>query len=104
MVYELRIYEVLPGKLPALHRRFKEATLPIFERHGIRVVGFWEPVIGTSNQLIYLLAFNDLAHREQAWQAFQNDPEWKQVMASSEPMVARITNTILRPTDYSPLR
>ena len=107
MIYELRVYEAVPGKLPALHRRFREVTCRLFERHGIKVVGFWETVVGTGNQLTYLLAYEDLGHRERAWHAFQSDPEWQAARAESEregPLVARLTNTILRPTEYSPLQ
>lgn len=107
MIHELRVYEAVPGKMPALQRRFRDVTLGFFERHGLKVVGFWDPVIGTSNQLIYMLAFDDLAHRERAWAAFLGDKEWQEARAVSEadgPLVARITNTILRPTNFSPMR
>ena len=56
MLYELRVYDVLPGKLPALNDRFAKITLRYFEKHGIKVVGFWTDVIGRTNQLTYLLA------------------------------------------------
>lgn len=107
MIHELRVYEAMPGKLPALHRRFRDVTLRLFERHGLKVVGFWDVVIGTSNQLVYMLEFEDLGQRERAWQAFLADAEWQEARAASEkdgPLVARITNTILRPTNYSPLK
>ncbi|MBI4497713.1 MAG: NIPSNAP family protein [Chloroflexi bacterium] len=107
MIYEYRVYHALPGKLPALNARFAEITLPLFQKHGIQVVGFWETVIGTSNTLHYLLAYRDLAHREQAWSSFQSDPEWQQARAATEvdgPLVEYITNTILRPTPYSPMQ
>ena len=42
MMYELRSYEVVPGRMPALHARFQTHTLGFFAKHGIRVVGFWE--------------------------------------------------------------
>ncbi len=41
MIYELRIYHAVPGRLPALLVRFQNRTLPIWERHGIRQAGFW---------------------------------------------------------------
>ena len=41
MLYELRIYNCLPGRLPALLKRFETATLGIWEKHGIRPAGFW---------------------------------------------------------------
>ena len=36
MIYELRIYECVPGRLPDLNKRFSTITLKIWERHGIR--------------------------------------------------------------------
>jgi hypothetical protein len=62
MLYELRIYDCCPGRLPALLDRFNTITLKIWERHGIRQAGFWTTVIGESNQqLVYLLAWESLA-------------------------------------------
>lgn len=107
MIYELRIYDTLPGRLPALHKRFAEHTLALFERHGIKSIGYWEEAVGQSNRLVYLLAFEDLAQRDRAFQAFQNDPEWIAARGESEkdgPIVSLVTNRILRPTPYSPLR
>ena len=106
MIYELRTYEVVPGRMPALHKRFAETTLGLFARHGIKVVGFWTSDIGgASNELVYMLAFESLADREQRWSAFAADPEWQQKRAESErdgPIVARVMKAILRSTPYSP--
>jgi hypothetical protein len=106
MIYELRTYAVVPGRMPALHKRFSEVTLGHFARHGIKVVGFWTSDIGgASNELVYMLAFDSLADREQRWAAFQSDTEWQEKRALSErdgPIVARVTNAILRATPYSP--
>src|SRR2546421_2084438 len=35
-VYELRTYTALPGRLPALNKRFAEHTLKLLEKHGMR--------------------------------------------------------------------
>lgn len=108
MIYEYRVYEAAPGKLPELHARFRNHTLGIFERHGIKNIGYWTSDAGDySDRLIYIVAFEDGAHRERAWDAFRNDPEWQKVRADSEvdgPLTARVFNTLLSPTDYSPLR
>jgi len=62
--------------------RFRNHTLDIFERLGMRVVGFFTPDLGGStDQLAYILEFDDLAHLERAWTAFRSDPEWKRVKA-----------------------
>ena len=107
MIYELRSYDIAPGRMPALHARFQNHTLGLFRKHGIEVVGFWEAIIGTSNVLHYVIRFDDLAHRERAWAAFLGDPEWQRVRSESErdgPIVARIRNEIWRPASYSPMQ
>ncbi len=107
MIYEWRIYEVVPGKMDALNARFANLTLDIFNRLDMQVVGFWQAMIGTSNILYYMLAFRDLAHRDQAWKAFAQDPDWIAGRAETEkdgPLVAKVRSMIFRPTSYSPLR
>ncbi len=58
--------------MDALNERFAKTTLKFFEKHGIKVIGFWIAIIGTSNVLYYMLAYEDLAHRERAWNAFSH--------------------------------
>ena len=108
MLYEMRIYHCLPGRLPALNKRFAEATLKLWKKHGIRQVGFWTDLIGTSNQkLTYLLAWESLAEREKKWGAFATDPEWIAKRAESEKdgqIIEHTENSILAPTAYSKLK
>jgi NIPSNAP len=108
MIYELRVYHCLPGRLPALLKRFDTITLKIWQRHGIRQAGFWTVAIGDSNQdLYYLLAWESLAERETKWAAFASDPEWQTKRAETEQdgqIVASITNTILTPTSFSSVK
>ena len=108
MIYEYRVYEAAPGKLEALNARFRNHTLGIFERHGIKNIGYWTAGVGDySDRLIYIVAFEDEGHRERAWAEFSADPEWNRVRAESEvdgALVARVFNSLLSPTDYSPLQ
>ena len=107
MLHELRVYETVPGRMPALNQRFREITGKFFEKHGIKIVAYWEALIGTSIQLYYLVEWSSLAEREQKWGAFMADQEWVAARAQTEasgPIVAKVTNMILRPTDYSPLK
>ena len=107
MLYELRVYDVVPGKLEALNDRFEHITSGYFQKHGIKVVGFWTDMIGTNNRLTYMLAFDDLAHRQKAWAAFGADPERRAKFAETEregPLVAKVRNTVMTPTKYSPMQ
>lgn len=106
--YELRIYTAAEGKLEDLHRRFREHTVGLFQKHGMTVVGFWTPTDGekAGNTLVYLLSYPSAEERAKSWQAFMDDPEWKRVYAESHkngPLVAKVESTMLSPTDYSPL-
>ena len=108
MIYELRIYHCVPGRLPALLKRFETITLQLWERHGIRQAGFWTVGIGDSNQdLYYLLAWESLAEREQKWDAFASDPEWLEKRAGTEAdgqIVASVNIQILMPTAFSSVK
>ncbi len=108
MIYELRIYHSIPGRLPALLSRFQNHTLRIWEKHGIRQAGFWTTLIGGSNQqLTYMLAWDSMAEREERWSAFLTDPEWIAISTETEkdgPLVQNISNELLAPTAFSSVK
>lgn len=108
MIYELRIYSCLPGRLPALLRRFETATLELWDKHGIRQAGFWTTTVGPdSNALTYLIAWDSMGERETRWTAFATDPQWLAAKAESEkdgPIVANIVNSFLTPTRFSSVK
>ncbi len=108
MIYEMRVYRCMPGRLPALLARFEHATLAIWARHGIQPAGFWTNEVGASNlELIYMLRWDSMAERETKWGAFMTDPEWVAKRAESEkdgPILANISNSFLRPTSFSTVR
>jgi hypothetical protein len=105
MIYELRIYECLPGRLPALLKRFSDHTLGLWDKHCIRQAGFFTTAVGeSSNRLTYFVAWESLAEREVKWTAFVNDPEWHKVRDDSErdgPILANISSQFLTPTAFS---
>lgn len=108
MIYELRVYRCVPGRLPALLKRFETITLELWKRHGIRQAGFWTTLVGESNQdLHYLLAWESLAEREKKWSAFAADPEWLAKRAETErdgQIVASVSNQLLQPTAFSSVK
>ena len=108
MLYELRIYHSMPGKLPALLTRFETATVALFEKHGFRQVGYWTTAIGESNaDLHYILAWESMDEREKKFTAFATDPDWIAARAKSEEggaLISSFSNTILMPTKFSPLK
>jgi hypothetical protein len=108
MIYESRVYRCVPGRLPALLKRFETITLKLWEKHGIRPAGFFTTLIGESNQeLTYFLAWESLAEREKKWTAFQADPEWIVARAQTEAdgqIVGNIVSQLLVPTAFSSVK
>jgi len=108
-VFELRTYTATSGKVDALHARFSDYTLKLFEKHHMTVIGFWRPADEqqAKRQLVYLLAFPSQEAAVANWNEFQADPEWKTVKQTSEkdgPLVEKIDSVYLKPTGYSPLK
>ena len=107
--FELRTYTAAPGKLDALHARFRDHTNQLFTKHGMTLIGYWTPADqpGSENTLVYILAYPDRESREKSWKAFQADPEWKKARSESEKdgaLVEKVESVFLRPTDYSPTK
>ena len=108
--FELRTYTAAPGKLDALHARFRNHTNALFAKHGMKIVGFWVPSDkdkGADNTLVYMLEYPDRAAREKAWEAFRQDPEWIAARDASEAggkLVDKVDSVMLTATDYSPMK
>jgi hypothetical protein len=108
-VFELRTYYAAPGKMEALNSRFRDHTCELFKKHGMTIVGFWNPseAKDADKTLIYLLAFPSQEAADRSWKAFGADPEWKTAKEASEKegrLVEKIERVFLNPTDYSPLK
>lgn len=108
-VFELRVYTANEGKMDALLARFRNHTTRLFEKYGMTNIGYWTPIQapGSQNTLIYLLAFPSREAASKAWEAFQNDPEWKKVKQDSEVngvLVGKVESTFLTATDFSTLK
>jgi hypothetical protein len=105
-VYELRTYTTEPGRLPALHKRFKDHTIKLFEKHGMKNGMYWVPT-EEDNKLIYVVEHESREAADKSWTAFRNDPEWKKVAAESEAdgkIVAKVDRVFMRVVDYSPVK
>ena len=102
-IFELRTYYANEGKLDALHARFRDHTCELFEKHGIKNIGYWENDVGpNSNTLTYLLAYPSHDSRAKSWKEFRNDPEWQKVVEDSHKdgiIVKNVENQLLNPAN-----
>jgi hypothetical protein len=109
-VFEIRTYHTFPGRLDALHKRFREHTMKIFETHGMTNVGYWVPQDSPAHEstLIYVISHASREAAKANWAAFSADPVWKKVSADSEAdggkIVEKVESVFVDATDYSPIK
>ena len=108
-VYELRTYTAPVGKLPNLQARFRDHTIRIFNKHGMKSVGYWVPQDAPTkdNTLVYIISHDSREQARKNWADFQADPEWKKVSAESQVdgrIVSNVVSVFMDATDYSPIK
>jgi hypothetical protein len=108
-VYELRIYTANEGKFDDLLARFRDYTVRLFERHGMRNLGYFTPAAGAEGAgrtLIYFLRHDSREAAAASWARFFADSEWVAARAASEAggaiLVGPPESIFLRATDFSP--
>jgi NIPSNAP protein len=108
-VFELRIYTAQPGKFEAMKARFRDHVVPMFEKHGMTVIGFWtaSDAPKSENTLTYVLAFPSREAAKKSWDAFRSDPERAKVWAETEkdgPINLKVESMYLDPVAYSRIK
>jgi len=108
-IFEMRTYYAEPGKMDALHARFRDHTCKLFEKHGITIIGFWKPTDKTKSEdmMVYILAYPSKEAADASWNGFRADPNWNTARDASEKngkLVKKVESVFLNPTDYSPVK
>lgn len=108
-VFEIRTYTTNEGKLDALHSRFRNHTMRLFEKHGMTNIGYWSPQDKplSENTLIYVLAHASRDAAKKSWDGFRSDPDWKKAQMESEAngrIVSKVESVFMDSTDYSPMK
>ena len=105
LCYELRIYTAEKGKLNDLLKRFRDHTMAFFEKHNIKVEGFWVPLDNPDEKLYYVVSYPNRKTREINWKAFINDTTRVRIFNESEAngkLVKKVEAIFLKTTDFSP--
>ncbi|HAL70667.1 MAG TPA: NIPSNAP family protein, partial [Verrucomicrobiales bacterium] len=112
--FEMRTYTTPPGKLEALHARFKNHTMALFSKHGMNHVAYWVPAAGQKDEgtkLVYILSHASPEAGLASFTAFRADPAWIKAKGESEkdgsltlPQPDGVKSIYMRATDFSPIR
>jgi hypothetical protein len=109
-VFELRTYYMLPGKVDAIHARFRDYTRELFQKHGMINVMYWYTVEKDPNvqsKLVYLLAHKNEKAGKASFEKFGKDPAWIVVRDASEQngkILEKVESIYLKPLPFSPLK
>jgi len=108
-VFEIRTYTAPDGKLEELHKRFRDHTLRIFQKHNMTSIAYFRPQDAPlkDNTLIYVLAHPSREAAKKNWADFQADPEWQKVSAESQVngrIVSKVESIFADPAEYSPIK
>ena len=105
-VFELNVYHAVPGKVPALEARFRDAST-LLAKHNLAVVGYWVPGGDSpfADTFIYIVAASTREKMEKNWDAFHADPAFQKYVQSehAEKLIEKVDSTFMRPTDFSAL-
>jgi hypothetical protein len=109
-IFELRTYQ--SRNIRASENKvkmFDEGEIEIFRKCGMFPTFFGQTIVGPGMpSLTYMLAFDSMEKREEAWRKFANHADWlklrsKPGLADSE-LVSGVSNCFLRAADYSEIR
>lgn len=103
-LYELRTYYANEGKMQALHARFRNHTMELFEKHGMKNIAYWSPA-EAPDTLIYIIAHKSADAAKASWTAFGSDPAWQAVYKDSIAdgrLIKKLDSVYMSKTDYSP--
>ena len=105
-VFEIRTYIASAGKFEEMQSRFRDHTVRIFARHGMKSVVYWVPT-DSRNTLVYIIQHESREAAARNWKAFLSDSEWMKVAAASNAngnLVARVDTYFATVADYSPVK
>lgn len=89
--YELRIYQIAPGKMKVIQSIFSELVVPMLPDYGIESIGYWSTPDETT--LYYVVRHASLAVIHENWDRFHADPRWKPGLTEREQGQTVVTRT-----------
>ena len=110
-VFELRVYKTMPDKREVLANRFRDHTSAMFERAGMKNVGYFNAITGddTDDTFIYMLAYPSREARDDMWRELGTYEDFQELIVQVErddnrKLVDTIDARLLVPTSYSELK
>jgi len=106
-VFELNVYHAVPGKVPKLEDRFREAS-KLIAKHNLDVIAYWVPDSDPAyaDTFVYIVAAPSREEMEKNWDSFHADPDFQKYRTAekTEKLIEKVDSTYMRATDFSAIR
>ena len=103
VIYEMRTYQIQPGKAAEFLKLYQEQGLHIITRYA-KLTGCWTKESGVLNSVVFVWAYDDLGHRGLQRAKLGQDAEWGAFVPKILPYLVHQESVFLSPTSFSPLK
>ena len=104
MIYEERIYTILPGRMVEYMKNYEELGLPVQRKVLGTLVGFFHTEIGALNKVIHIWGYDSLDERLEKREKLANHPDWPRYLEINLKLIVEQENRVLIPASFSPLK
>lgn len=103
MIYDFRVYTLKPGGTPDYMAAVQEVALPLRQKHGIKLAGWYYSDIGELNQVVHIWAYRDHAHMAEAKEKVRQEPDWKEKYTPRvRPLIVSQKTYVMLSPDFAP--
>lgn len=102
MIYEMRTYQVQPGKAAEFLKMYQAEGLPLISRYA-KLIGCWVKESGVLNSTVFIWAYDDFGHRTQQRALLMKDAEWLNFVPKMLPYLVHQESVFMSPAAFSPL-
>lgn len=97
----MRTYDIAMGRITEYIDAVREVALPVRERYGVRLAGWYYPDVGIQNRVVDIWAYRDYTHFEEAREAFRSDERWvNEYLPRVRGIILRQENQMMRAPDF----
>ena len=104
MIYDFRMYTLKPGGTPEYMKAVEEVALPIRQKYGVKLAGWYYSDVGELNTVVHIWGYRDYAHFDEAKAQVASDPDWRGKYLPMVPGLIMVQKTwLMLQTDFPPV-
>lgn len=101
MIYEMRTYQISPGKAAEFLAFYQADGLAIIAQYA-RLIGCWTKESGVLNSVVFIWAYDDFAQRTRQRAKLAENKDWQTFVPRMLPYLVHQESVFLTPASFSP--